>query len=118
MNALLDAVKDWAGAVAIIAAALVALRKAGPESDSARTGARRAKLELAQMIEAAAEHQVQLIADRLTTAEARIEALEGDLFLVVADLATQIKWHDAGATPPPPRITPAARKVVAKHRTT
>lgn len=76
-------------------------------------------LELAQMIRSAAEHQVQLIlAERLTTAEARIGALEGDLFLLVADLATQIQWHDAGATPPPPRITPAARKIVAKHRTT
>lgn len=117
MNTLRAAIQDWGGTVAIIAAALVALRKAGPESDSARTGARRAKLELAQMIEAAAEHQVQLIAERLTTAEARIEALEGDLFLLVADLATQIQWHDAGATPPPPRITPAARKIVAKHRT-
>lgn len=117
MSALLDAIRDWAGVVAIVAAALVAIRKAGPESDTARTGARRAKLELAQMIESAAEHQVQLITERLTTAEARIEALEGDLFLLVADLATQIQWHDAGATPPPPRITPAARKIVDKHRT-
>ena len=68
MTDVVASIKEWAGVIAVLLGAWVMWRKdradarrARPDTDTAETGARRARLELAQMIEDAAAEQVARI---------------------------------------------------------
>ncbi len=123
MTDVVTTLKEWAGVIAVLLGAWVMWRKdradarrARPDTDTAETGARRARLELAQMIEDAAAEQVARISQRLQDAERRIAALERESDLLVGALAIQMEWADSGAPPPPPDIAAAVRAIVQRHR--
>lgn len=127
---LIDQAPSWLALVTAAVAVVVALRKEGRESRASDVAEGKGRLELAEMIETAAERQVAKItakmdqisaqnadlSERLSVAERRIASLEGDLSILALDHGRVIDWWDAGATPPAPTPSDRSREIVGRHR--